>query len=199
LYKFIFDLDGTITKLETLPLIAKQFNVEAEIEKLTRETINGNIPFIESFIRRVYILGKLPVSEIDNLLDKVPLYQRVFDFIKENKSDCIIATGNLRCWIEKLCEKIGCTLFCSDAIVKGNSVNKITNILRKESVVKHFQDAGEKVVFLGDGNNDMEAMRIADISIATGMTHWPAPSVLEITDYSVFSEDALCRQLNLLL
>ena len=46
--RFIFDLDGTITKEETLPKIAKFFNVQAEIDNLTQETIAGNIPFMES-------------------------------------------------------------------------------------------------------------------------------------------------------
>jgi choline kinase len=39
-------------------------------------------------------------------------------------------------------------------------------------------------------------MRDADISIACGLIHAPAKSVLSITDYSVYSEDALCRLLN---
>jgi phosphoserine phosphatase len=56
---FIFDLDGTITSKETLPEIAKHFSVTEEMEQLTHETIQGNIPFVESFIKRVHILGKL--------------------------------------------------------------------------------------------------------------------------------------------
>ena len=55
---------------------------------------------------------------------------------------------------------------------------------------------GEKVVFVGDGNNDMEAMRHADISIAAGLTHHPARSLYSITDYMVFNQSALCRLLN---
>ncbi len=69
--KFIFDLDGTITKAETLPLIANHFNVEEQINELTKATVAGQVPFIESFIRRVYILGKLPASEINDLLEGV--------------------------------------------------------------------------------------------------------------------------------
>ena len=51
--QFIFDLDGTITQEETLPLIAEHFGVTAEIEALTEKTVRGNIPFVESFIRRI--------------------------------------------------------------------------------------------------------------------------------------------------
>lgn len=197
--KFIFDLDGTVTKQETLPLISKHFNIQEEIDNLTKETIQGNIPFIESFIRRVYILGKLPVNEVANLLEKVELYPQVIDFISEHKEDCIIATGNLECWIGKLAKRIGCCFYNSDGIIENNSVTKLTHILRKEKIVERFQTEGEKVVFIGDGNNDVEAMRLADVSIASGLTHMPAKSVLSITDYLVFTEDALCRQLNQLL
>lgn len=197
--KFIFDLDGTVTAQETLPLIARHFKVEEEIAELTKETIQGNIPFIESFIRRVHILGKLPVSEIDSLLEGVKLHNNVFDFIQQHKTDCIIATGNLDCWINKLAAKIGCECYNSEARVENNKVVAITKILNKESVVKKYQDLGEKVIFVGDGNNDMEAMRVSDISIATGLTHHPANSILPFTNYLIFNEKALCRQLNQLL
>ncbi len=194
--KFIFDLDGTVTKQETLPIISKHFKIEHEIDNLTMETVKGNIPFIESFIRRVYILGRLPINEVTDLLEKVDLYDNVVKFIKEHKEDCIVATGNLECWIDKLSQKVGCCCYCSDGIIKDNKVEKLTRILKKENLVERYQSEGEKVVFIGDGNNDVEAMRLADISIASGLTHMPANSVLSIADYLVFSEEALCRQLN---
>lgn len=197
--KFIFDLDGTVTKQETLPIISKYFGIEAEIDKLTEETIKGNIPFIESFIRRVYILGQLPIDKVSDLLETVDIYQKVGSFILQHKENCIIATGNLECWVDKLAKKVGCCCYCSDGIIEDNKVVKLTRILRKENLVERFKSEGEKVVFIGDGNNDVEAMRLADISIASGLTHMPAKGVLSIADYLVFSEEALCRQLNQLL
>ena len=197
--KFIFDLDGTVTKLETLPLISQHFKIQEEMDELTRQTVQGNIPFIESFIRRVYILGKLPITEVSDLLSTVPLYTNVVNFIQEHKDDCVIATGNLECWIDKLAERVGCCCYCSDGEIEDNNVKKLTRILRKENLVERYKSEGERVVFIGDGNNDVEAMRIADISIASGITHMPAKSVLSIADYLVLNEEALCRQLNQLL
>ena len=75
--KFIFDLDGTITKEETLPVIAKYFSIEEEVEELTKQTVMGHVPFVESFIRRVSILGKLPIDEIDALLEDVELHEAI--------------------------------------------------------------------------------------------------------------------------
>jgi HAD superfamily phosphoserine phosphatase-like hydrolase len=197
--KFIFDLDGTITAQETLPLIAKRFGVQDEIGTLTKETVQGNVPFIESFIKRVHILGKLPVSEIAELLEGVALHGSVAQFISENKDKCVIATGNIDCWVSRLVSRIGCQFFGSEGIVKDNRVIKLTKILKKEAVVEQFQQEGYKVVFVGDGNNDIEAMRMADVAIAAGLTHYPAKSVLTVCDYLILNEKALCRQLNQLL
>src|SRR5687768_11525219 len=97
--KFIFDLDGTLTQLETLPLIAKHFGIEEKILNLTHETIKGNIPFVESFIRRTNILGECSANEIAALLDTIDLFEGVVEFIRANRDDCVIATGNLQQWI----------------------------------------------------------------------------------------------------
>ena len=194
--KFLFDLDGTVTSKETLPVIAKHFNIQEEIEELTAETIKGNIPFVESFIRRVGILGKLPVDEINDLLETVPLYQGIHSFIKQHRQDCFIVTGNVFSWVEKLSLKVGCGLYSSEGVIEDNKVKKLKTILKKENVVKEFQNKGDKVCFIGEGNNDAEAMRLADVSIAFGVTHMPANSVLNITDYLIFEEETLCRQLN---
>ena len=169
---------------------------ESEIDKLTQETISGNIPFIESFIRRVNILSRLSVSEINQLLKNVTLSKKVTQFIDENKDECAIVTGNFGAWIEKLMNRIGCKYFSSDGLIEDNQVIKLTHVLKKEEVVKQYKAEGKTVVFIGDGNNDAEAMREADISIACGLVHYPAKSVLMVADYAVFDDEALYRLLN---
>ncbi len=193
--KFLFDLDGTVTSAETLPLIAAHFGCKAEIAELTKRTVQGNIPFVESFIRRVNILGHYSVKETSELLSQVSLYSGIMAFIASHQSDCIIVTGNLRCWCEGLFQKIGCLCYGSEAECADDRVVKINTILRKEQIVDQYKALGETVVFVGDGNNDLEAMRHADISIAVGLTHNPAQSLMAITDYVIFDEQALCRQL----
>ena len=197
--KFVFDLDGTITKEETLPIIAKYFSLEEEIEELTRQTVRGDVPFIESFIRRVSILGKLPIDEIDALLADVELHESIVEFIRKHRENCAIATGNLSCWVAKLVERLGCEVYCSEGQIENNQVVKLTDILKKESVVEKYRAEGHRVVFIGDGNNDVEAMRAADVAIASGLTHAPTASVISVADDLVLNEVALCRQLNQLL
>ena len=76
---------------------------------------------------------------------------------------------------------------------------ELTDIIKKEDVVEKYRAEGHRVVFIGDGNNDVEAMRAADVAIASGLTHAPMASVISVADYLVLNEVALCRQLNQLL
>jgi len=193
--KFLFDLDGTVTSLETLPLIASHFKCKDEIAELTKRTVQGNIPFIESFIRRVNILSKYSVSESSDLLSQVPIFPEVQQFINDYRADCIIVTGNLTCWCDGLFRNIGCQCYGSEAECEDDKVVKLKSILRKEQIVDQYKALGETVVFIGDGNNDLEAMRHANISISVGLTHNPALSLMAITDYVIFNEHALCRQM----
>lgn len=103
------------------------------------------------------------------------------------------------CWCEGLYKKIGCQCYGSEAEVENDHIVKLENILRKEQIVDQYRALGETVVFVGDGNNDLEAMRHANFSIAAGLTHNPAQSLYAICDYIIFNEKALCRQLNQLL
>ena len=129
--KILFDLDGTVTSQETLPVIANHFKCQEEIADLTKRTVAGNVPFIESFIRRVNILGKYSVKETNDLLAQVPLYSELKKFIDEHRADCIIVTGNLTCWCESLFKKIGCQCYGSEAVMEGDHVVKLKSILRK--------------------------------------------------------------------
>ncbi len=194
--KYVFDLDGTITKHETLPIIANHFGIQSDIDQLTKDTVNGNIPFVESFIRRVHVLGELPVDEISELLSVTAFNDEVASFITSHSQQCVIATGNLDCWVDGILSRVDCVAFCSHAQVKENKVQKIQSILKKEDVVKKLKDEGNKVVYIGEGNNDAEAMRVADISVAFGLVHEPSTSVISIASYAVYSEKALCRLLN---
>jgi HAD superfamily phosphoserine phosphatase-like hydrolase len=193
---FIFDLDGTITTQETLPLIAAEFSLSSQIDPLTEATIKGNIPFIESFINRVRILSSIDATKISKLLSEVELNKDIIQFISENPTNCVVATGNFRGWLTDVSQKIPCEIFASEGIIDSHEGVKLSKILLKEDLVKKYKEEGEFVVYIGDGHNDAEAMRLSDVAIACGLVHEPANSVIEICDYLIYESSALVRLLN---
>ncbi len=196
---FIFDLDGTLTQQETLPLIAAKFGKSGEIEALTREAVSGVAPFEQNFIRRVQQLGTCPVSEVSNLLGGVSCFENLKAFIRTYSDQCVIATGNLDVWIEQLVAGFGCPVFSSTSQKHDDGSVSVLKVLRKEDVVRRYQDQGHRVVFIGDGANDVVAMQMADVAIACGFLRPAEPCVTAVCDVTVQSEDALLRELSILV
>ena len=63
-YIFLFDLDSTITCKEILPTIAEKVNRQKEMRELTEATMNGEIPFKSSFLKRVEILSAVSYTHL---------------------------------------------------------------------------------------------------------------------------------------
>lgn len=193
---FCFDLDGTLTKQETLPLIANELGIHEEINLLTTLTLNGVIPFKNSFKLRVQLLASVDISVVQNILGKVELFSDLQDFISNNSEDCYIVTGNLDVWVEKLISKIGCKSFASTAKYSGDRLLGIDNIIDKGDIVKKLKEEYDLIVAVGDSMNDVSMLENADIKVAFGGLHMPVESLIKVSNYVTFDEKGLCNILN---
>lgn len=187
---FLFDLDSTITKVEILPEISKMVGIEQEMTHLTEEAMNGSIPFRCSFLKRVELLRDIKVDMIAEKIAQIPLNERIVDFIKSNKKQCYILTGNLDVWISQLMTRIGMEdhCICSRACVDGNSLKRVISVLDKGKAVQQFV---QPFVAIGDGDNDTDMARQAKIAIGFGGVRTIAPSLLANSDYTFYSENEL--------
>jgi phosphoserine phosphatase len=68
-----FDLDGTLTCEELLPVIAEGLSLAQEMATLTRLTLSGAIEFEESFRLRCAILRAVPISRVRAIVAEVAL------------------------------------------------------------------------------------------------------------------------------
>lgn len=191
--KFLFDLDGTITREELLPRIAQAGGVAGEIAELTRKTIAGEIPFASSFRRRVQILSSIPVSLVREVAAGVSLDPHIMRFIDANRERCVIVTGNLDIWIEDLVELIGLPAISSRATAIGDKIVELTHILDKERTCEAFD---LPFCAVGDGNNDRGMLSRATIGVAFGGVHPPARSLYEVATHAVFEAKTLCALLS---
>lgn len=197
-YVFLFDLDSTVTKQEILPTIAKRFGKYEKMSSLTEGTMRGEIPFKQSFLQRVKLLGNVPVEEVSKMIEEIQLNELLVEFIQENKDRCYIVTGNLDVWIEKLINKIGMenNTFCSKAVVKNGYINNVLSVIDKNAVTSQIV---LPFVAVGDGNNDAEMIEAAQIGIGYGGVREIAPSVLACASHAVYDEEKLVDFLNKLI
>ncbi len=198
-YIFLFDLDATITGAEILPEIASKINKLDEMRELTEKTMSGEIPFYHSFLERVDLLKGIPVSTVREIIDTVPLNEKMVEFIKENRERCYVVTGNLDIWICELMKKIGMEghYFCSHASMENDYITKVDHVVDKQEVIKSFADT--PFVAIGDGNNDAQMIAAAEIGIGFGGVRDIAPAVLKCATHATYSEEKLCQFLKRLL
>lgn len=195
-YHFVFDLDGTVTTREILPIIAKDLGIEDKMDRLTQKTMDGEIPFDASFTRRVNMLKKIPISRVQQIISTVPLNHFIVSFLRTYRNRCYIVTQNLDVWVKPLLEKIGAPYLCSQANYEDDVLKGIQKILRKKEI---HRKVAHPIVAVGEGHNDFEMMQEAALSIAYGGVHKPAPSLLEMVDYVIYNEITLCQFLKQLL
>lgn len=185
---FAFDLDGTVTCQELLPLIASQMGLLSEMQLLTRLTIDGTIDFEQSFRLRCAILQSMPISSVQEIVAEVPLNAEISRFIAENKDRCTIVTGNLDVWIRPILERLGCRYYSSTCFVEGDRLQRLDRVLHKSKAVHALKRRGSCVIAIGDGANDVPMFEAADVGIAYGGVHSPAPALADISDYLVLME-----------
>lgn len=197
-YKFVFDLDSTLTKQEILPEISKYIGEHESISKITEETMLGKLSFEESFSKRVDILKGIPIKKVREIINKIELNEHLIKFISDNIDRCFIITGNLDTWICDLMDSINMQdrYYSSVASVDGEYIKSISKIIHKEDAMKNL-DA--PIVAIGDGSNDAKMIECADIGIGFGGVRPIAPSVLDVCDYAFYEEEKLCQFLKRLL
>jgi phosphoserine phosphatase len=191
---FLFDFDGTITATELLPLIAREVRLEDEIGTLTRDTMDGRLPFDESFRSRVDLLRTTPIARVAEIVDEAPVFNQLLGWILDHRDRCCVVTGNLDCWVSGWMRRHGLRFFASTAAIEHGEVAGVATVLQKESVLEHFP--GRRTVMVGDGANDAQIMADADVGIGFATLHDLPSVVLEVADWVVLNEDALCRTLS---
>ena len=196
---FLFDLDATVTKVEILPVLAEQVGLAEKMKELTEKTMRGELPFKSSFMSRVGMLSEIPVSRVADIVANIPLNEEIVKFIRENKENCYIVTGNIDAWIEKLIARIGLPMthcFCSTVSVKDDMMASINSVLDKEMVTKQFV---APIVAIGDGSNDADMVKMAEVGIGFGGVRPVAYSLMCNATHVIYDEKRLCDFLRTLV
>ena len=195
---FCFDLDGTVTKDEILPVLSREIGLFEEISALTEATVQGVIPFRRSFLLRCRLLAEIPVSRIQEIISDIKVNEGILTFIRSHRNNCYIVTGNLDVWVRPLFSRFGCRFFCSTANVYGDRLIEVNHVLDKAKAIAEIRPGHSKIVAIGDGMGDVRMFENSDVRIAFGGTHRPIHTLLKLADFVSFHERSLCNLLGTL-
>lgn len=174
-----FDMDSTLIQTEVIDELAELAGVGAEVKAITERAMNGEIDFDESLRLRVSKLKGLPESQLQEVLNHLPLTPGVEDFIKTIKIlgyKVALISGGFSFFADALKKKLNLDysfaneLEIRDGKLTGRVTGTIVNANQKAILVKLIAQQEnislEQVVAIGDGANDLPMLATAGLGIA---------------------------------
>jgi phosphoserine phosphatase len=176
---FCFDMDSTLIQGETIDELAKMAGVGDQVVAITAAAMRGELPFQESFRRRVRLLRGLPEARVLEAIDRLPLMEgaeRLFRTLKARGAKTAIFSGGFTFFGDYLKEKLGVDyvfanhLDVQDGVVAGEVIGGIVDGARKAELL--IEIAGregiplEQVCAVGDGANDLPMLGLAGMGVA---------------------------------
>ena len=195
---FVFDLDGTVTEQEILPVIGAVAGLEQELAWLTARTLTGEIDFVQSFRQRFQMLRHVPLERVAAAISAIPLNPHIEAFILSHQEQCVLVTGNLDRWIHPLAQRLGCACYCSTSRLEPGGGLELVSVLDKGAAVLELLASRtniKRIIAVGESVNDLSMFQHSDIGIAFGGVHTPVPEIMRIADYVVYDGQELCRLL----
>lgn len=187
--RFLFDLDGTLTEVESLRHLARRAGLlTPEFDTMTGRAVEGTDRYEANLRERIRRLGCIPADLARRYIGEVKLRSQLCDFILARKNMCGVVSSNLDCWWgERLQRELGCDIHLSKSAIERGKIS-LASVTDKCAVVSSYRRAGHEVVFIGDGSNDVAASACADTAIAVAFDHPPCAALAEVADIIVTSE-----------
>jgi phosphoserine phosphatase len=170
-----FDMEGTLLDGETLDTLAARAGVEGEVRRITELAMGGRMDFRQAVEARLSLLRGMPVAEVVDVADSLPLMPGAEELIARLKERGVMTgmvTGGFSLVADRVAERLGLDFCVSNEIhekdgaltggfelaVSGNK----GEIMREQA---RRLGAG-RVFAVGDGANDIGMIRAADVGIA---------------------------------
>jgi len=173
------DMDSTLIKGESLDEIARKVGVGEEISKITLQTMNGELDFHQSIIRRVSLLKGVKQTVLEEIIEETVLTSGanlIAPTMKKNGAYCFILSGGFDFLTSQVAKKIGFdgsfsnSLEIKNSQLTGNINSPIFGMHSKLQTLTHLcneQNISVKdVAAIGDGANDLEMLKAAGLGVA---------------------------------
>ncbi len=194
---FVFDFN-CLAKVPAIDaILAEDLDISEELSRLNVLALEGHLTPTEFLKMRLAMLRSLPLNYIKALFAKLPLEPSIFAFIRKRSDDCLILSLYPGPWIESLGSFLGCRIRGS-ALKHQAGQYILSDILDRAAAVRELGTSGRRLVAVGSSESDLPMFEEADVGVAVGLLNEPAPTLIQIADYVVYTGETLCRLLNTL-
>ena len=174
---FLFDVDSTLINEEVIELIAAHAGVDKEVAQITERAMAGELDFAASLKERVALLHGISRVALFDVSKKVTLTNGAVELIAaiQDAGDvAAVVSGGFLEVITPIMQQLGIndylanSLEIAEDLLTGKVSGKIIDREAKAAFLNELRTKYQPTltIAVGDGANDIEMIKAADIGIA---------------------------------
>ena len=203
----VMDMDSTLIQSEVIEELAKIAGVLKNVEKITREAMEGKIPFVQSLKKRASLLKGIRERDFEKVYRRLRLTPgavRLIGVLKKLGYKIALISGGFSYFTDRFHKKLGLDYSFSNRLeikegrITGKLIGPIVDSKRKAEILMDIARAEkispDQVIAIGDGANDIPML----IRAGLGVAFQAKPKVREKARYSLSHSKSLDSILYLL-
>jgi phosphoserine phosphatase len=177
---FLADMDSTMIEQECIDELADFVGLKAEVSAITERAMRGEIAFEPALRERVALLKGLPVSVIDEIIEKrltlSPGARTAVQTMKAHGAYTCLVSGGFTLFTAAIAARIGFdehranTLMVANERLTGEVAEPILGREAKRATLIELRDklglAPDETMAVGDGANDLDMLQEAGLGVA---------------------------------
>jgi phosphoserine phosphatase len=177
---FVADMDSTMIEQECIDELADYAGLKAHVAAITERAMRGEIAFEPALRERVALLKGLPVSVVDEVLEKritlTPGGRTLVATMRANGAHTCLVSGGFTLFTERVAAMLGFdehrgnTLVVEEEKLAGRVQEpvlgrdaKLATLMKLRS---RFGLTGQDTLAAGDGANDLAMIEAAGLGVA---------------------------------
>ena len=175
----VFDMDSTLIQCEVIDELARAAGVGDQVAEITEAAMRGEIPFNESFERRLATLAGLDERVLMQIAASLPITEgaeRLIGSLKQLGYKVGILSGGFTYFAEHLKARFGLDCVSAnqldivDGKLTGRVRGEIVNGEKKAELLRRMAEQlgidMRQTIAVGDGANDLPMLSIAGLGVA---------------------------------